>query len=191
MDIIYLVDASSSVGKGNFMSILKFVMDSATKYRISFDEAHVGLITFNDDARIRFGLYCCHSKKELDKSLYDLPNDVKIASPAGPDAPASMMGRGLTLALTLFQGPTARPNVAHVLVVVAATMSADDVYTPSSRLAASGVNVFGIGVGKDFSRLDLAHIASAPMFRHLFKLKDYSQFKQRYELIVDRIIRGK
>lgn len=190
MDIVYLVDASRNVGKGNFKKILDFVKDSSKKYRVSFNEAHVGLITFNDDAKIQFGLYCCHSKKELDKSLDDIEIEIEIGSP-GQDAPASMVGRGLSLALTLFQGPSARSTASHVLIVISATIAADDVYTPSNRLRAAGVNVFGIGIGKDFSKVDLAHMASEPLFRHLFKLKDYSEFKQRYELIVDRMIRGK
>ena len=190
MDIIYILDASRNVGKANFKKMIDFIKDSSKKYRVSFEEAHVSVITFNDDARIQFGLFCCHSKKEIDKSLDDLFKQIKIGSP-GKDAPASMMGRGLSLALTLFQGPSARATVEHVLVMMTATTAADDVYTPSQRLKNSGVNVFGVGIGKDFGKLDLIHVASEPMFRHLFKLDDYSQLKQRYELFVDRIIRGK
>jgi hypothetical protein len=189
MDIIYVLDASRNVGKANFKKMIDFVKESSKKYRVSFEEAHIGVITFNDDARIQFGLFCCHSKKELDQSLDDLLKQIKVGSP-GKDAPASMMGRGLSLALTLFQGPSARATVEHVLVVITATTAADDVYTPSQRLKKAGVNVFGIGIGKDFGKLDLIHVASEPMFRHLFKLDDYSQLKQRYELIVDRVIRG-
>ena len=189
MDIIYVLDASRNVGKANFKKIIDFVKDSSKKYRVSFDEAHVGVITFNDDARIQFGLFCCHSKKELDQSLDDLVKQIKVGSP-GKDAPASLIGRGLSLALTLFQGPAARATVQHVLVLVTTTTAADDVYTPSKRLKTAGVNVFGVGIGKDFGKLDLIHVASEPMYRHLFKLDDYSQFKQRYELFVDRIIRG-
>ena len=189
MDIIYVLDASRNVGKTNFKNIIDFIKDSSKKYRVSFEEAHVGVITFNDDARIQFGLFCCHSKKELDQALDDLFKQLNVGSP-GKDAPASMMGRGLSLALTLFQGPSARATVEHVLVVLTATTAADDVYTPSKRLKSAGVNVFGIGIGNDFGKLDLIHVASEPMFRHLFKLEDYSQLKQRYELFVDRAIRG-
>ena len=190
MDVIYILDASRNVGKANFKKMIDFVKDSSKKYRVSFEEAHVGVITFNDDARIQFGLFCCHSKKELDKSLDDVFKKVKVGSP-GKDPPASMMGRALSLALTLFQGPSSRATVQHVIVLVTATTAADDVYTPSKRLKSAGVNMFGVGIGKDFGKLDLIHMASEPMFRHLFKLNDYSQLKQRYELFVDRIIRGK
>ena len=101
------------------------------------------------------------------------------------------MGRGLQTAMVLFHDPTVRPNVPHVLIVVSYRPSADNFVIPSQALRHDGIDIFGVGVGKYFNKIQLLLMASTPKFRHLFKAKESSQLKCLAASVADKVIRGK
>lgn len=103
---------------------------------------------------------------------------------------AVVLGRGLHTALMLFHDPTVRPNVPRVLIVVSASPSADNYLLPSTALRHEGVDIFGVGVGKYFSKSQLMLMSSSPKFRHLFKTKKSSQLKCMAAYVADKVIRG-
>lgn len=103
---------------------------------------------------------------------------------------AVVLGRGLQTALGLFRDPTVRTGVPHVLIVVSYSPSADNFQLPSSILRHEGVDIFGVGVGKFFSKKQLLHLASFPKFRHLFKVETSSQLKCLAAHVADKVIRG-
>ena len=52
MDIVFLVDASSSVGTKNFNSELMFVKKLLSGFSISLNETRVAVITFSDPDKV-------------------------------------------------------------------------------------------------------------------------------------------
>ena len=103
---------------------------------------------------------------------------------------AVVLGRGLQTVLTLFHDPTVRRNVPHVLIVVSSSPSADNYLLPSTALRHEGVDIFGVGVGKYFSKTQTMLMTNSPKFRHLFKTKTSSQLKCMAAHIADKVIRG-
>ena len=55
VDVVYLLDASSSVGEANFQLALNFVTASILDLNIDQD-SRVALVTFADNATVRFYL---------------------------------------------------------------------------------------------------------------------------------------
>ena len=104
---------------------------------------------------------------------------------------AVVLGRGLQTALVLFHDPTVRPDVPHVLIVVSYVPSADNFLLPSLTLKHDNINIFGVGVGKYFNKMQLLLTASTPKFRHLFKVKSSSQLKCIAASVGDKVIRGR
>lgn len=101
---------------------------------------------------------------------------------------AAVLGRGLFTASVLFHDPTVRPDVPHILIVLSYAPSADNFLLPSMMLRNEAVDIFGVGVGKYFSKIQLLHMTSLPKFRHLFKTKTSSQLKCLAAHVADKVI---
>lgn len=52
MDIVFLIDSSSSVGKTNFHSELKFVKKFLSDFNVSFNHTRVAIVTFSSQGKI-------------------------------------------------------------------------------------------------------------------------------------------
>jgi hypothetical protein len=63
--------------------------------------------------------------------------------------------------------------------------------TISQHLRNAGVEIFTIGVGKDFSQSEVLEMSSLPTFLHVFHVKDFGDLGKRAQLIIDRIVRSK
>ena len=190
LDIIFLIDASTSVQIVNFGKILLFVKAVSRGFTYGFHETRVGVIKFGEDARILFGFYCCGDQKAFDKTVEQ--QILSYKPPSKPkNTPAGTIGKGLQLAWYMFNGPTGRKYVPQVLVVVTSVTSADDVMAPSQHLRNAGVEIFAVGVGKEYSQSELLEMSSLPTFLHVFHIKEFAELSKRAQLIIDRIVRSK
>lgn len=52
MDIVFLIDSSSSVGKSNFQSELRFVIKFLSDFNVSFNYTRVSIVTFSSQDKI-------------------------------------------------------------------------------------------------------------------------------------------
>lgn len=52
MDIVFLIDSSSSVGKKNFHSELKFVKKFLSDFNVSYNHTRVAIVTFSSQGKI-------------------------------------------------------------------------------------------------------------------------------------------
>lgn len=52
MDIVFLIDSSSSVGKSNFQSELKFVVKFLSDFNVSYNYTRVSIVTFSSQGKI-------------------------------------------------------------------------------------------------------------------------------------------
>lgn len=52
LDIVFLIDSSSSVGKSNFRSELRFVIKFLSDFNVSFNYTRVSIVTFSSQGKI-------------------------------------------------------------------------------------------------------------------------------------------
>lgn len=52
IDVVFLLDASSSVGKSSFLSELKFVRKFLSDFNVSYNYTRVSLVTFSSQGKI-------------------------------------------------------------------------------------------------------------------------------------------
>lgn len=52
VDVVFLIDSSSSVGKANFLSELKFVKKLLSDLTVSFNTTRVSVITFSSQTKV-------------------------------------------------------------------------------------------------------------------------------------------
>lgn len=52
VDIVFLIDASSSVGKNNFLSEIKFVKKLLSDFTVSYNYTRVAVVTFSSQGKV-------------------------------------------------------------------------------------------------------------------------------------------
>lgn len=58
IDIVFLIDSSSSVGKQNFLSEMKFVVKFLSDFNVSFNYTRVAIVTFSSQGKIVSAFFC-------------------------------------------------------------------------------------------------------------------------------------
>lgn len=62
LDIVFLIDSSSSVGKSNFRSELRFVIKFLSDFNVSFNYTRVSIVTFSSQEKIVCSCFYPNSK---------------------------------------------------------------------------------------------------------------------------------
>nr|XP_028578625.1 collagen alpha-1(XII) chain isoform X4 [Podarcis muralis] len=169
-DIVFLTDASWSIGDDNFHKVLKFVFNTVGAFDlINPAGIQVSLVQYSDDPKSEFHLNTYDDKAQ---ALGALQN---IRYRGGN----TKTGKALTFikdkVLTWESGM--RKGVPKVLVVVTDGRSQDEVRKAAAVIQHSGFSVFVIGVA-DVDYHELAKIASKPSERHVFIVDDFDAFEK-------------
>ncbi|CAI5769701.1 collagen alpha-1(XII) chain isoform X1 [Podarcis lilfordi] len=169
-DIVFLTDASWSIGDDNFHKVLKFVFNTVGAFDlINPAGIQVSLVQYSDDPKSEFHLNTYDDKAQ---ALGAIQN---IRYRGGN----TKTGKALTFikdkVLTWESGM--RKGVPKVLVVVTDGRSQDEVRKAAAVIQHSGFSVFVVGVA-DVDYHELAKIASKPSERHVFIVDDFDAFEK-------------
>nr|XP_023970152.1 collagen alpha-1(XII) chain isoform X1 [Chrysemys picta bellii] len=169
-DIVFLTDASWSIGDDNFNKVVKFVFNTVGAFDlINPAGIQVSFVQYSDDAKSEFKLNTYDDKAQ---ALGALQN---IRYKGGN----TRTGKALTFikekVLTWESGM--RRGVPKVLVVVTDGRSQDEVKKAAAIIQHSGFSVFVVGVA-DVDYHELSKIASKPSERHVFIVDDFDAFEK-------------
>ncbi|EDO32445.1 predicted protein [Nematostella vectensis] len=183
LDLGFLIDGSMSVGgEMNFKQIINFVWNVVQSFQVSAHFTRVGLAIFSLEAFVIFNFHTYYDKN----NILDALNNVQYP---GTDGPGTYIGRGLHVAKEYLFEASGRPRVPHALIVVAAGRSLDDVITPSLSLRRMGVDIYTVGVGKFYTKLQMHAMASFPHSEHVFGAW-YPQLGFYAQNVVTKILKG-
>ena len=184
LDLGFLIDGSAAVGgEGNFLAILNFVSSVTRSFAVSHFATRVGVVVFSLEAFVIFNFHTYFDVKNIDTAL------TTVQFP-GTDGPGTWIGRGLHVTSHYLFGASTRPHVPRALVVVAAGRSLDDVIMPAMSLRAHGVDIYCVGVGTAYSKMQLHAMASFPHSEHIFRAQ-YTQLGMVAQHVVTKILKGK
>uniref|UniRef100_A0A8D0HQC1 Collagen type XII alpha 1 chain n=1 Tax=Sphenodon punctatus TaxID=8508 RepID=A0A8D0HQC1_SPHPU len=169
-DIVFLTDASWSIGDDNFNKVVKFVFNTVGAFDLVNPAGiQVSFVQYSDEAKSEFKLNTYDDKAQ---ALGALQN---IRYRGGN----TKTGKALTFikerVLTWESGM--RKGVPKVLVVVTDGRSQDEVKKAAMVIQHSGFSVFVVGVA-DVDYHELAKIASKPSERHVFIVDDFDAFEK-------------
>ncbi|OWF49641.1 cartilage matrix protein-like [Mizuhopecten yessoensis] len=68
-DIVFVADASTSIGQSDFKKLLSFIGEVVSQFDIGVDATRVGLITFANTSKIEFNLNSYTSSAEINKAI--------------------------------------------------------------------------------------------------------------------------
>lgn len=126
-DIAFVIDGSSSVGTGNFRTVLQFVANVTREFEISDTDTRVGIVQYTYEQRLEFA-FGQHNNKA------DLLNAIKrINYWSG----GTSTGAAITYAADqLFS--KSKPNKRKIMIVITDGRSYDDVRAPALAVHRKG-----------------------------------------------------
>eukprot|EP00079_Xenopus_tropicalis_P026917 XP_012820989.1 PREDICTED: collagen alpha-6(VI) chain-like isoform X2 [Xenopus tropicalis] len=155
-DIIFLLDASASITRGEFRLMQRFVEAVVNDSLVGKDNVQFGAVVYGTNPAEQFSLNTYSTKLDILKAVFSLPQV------SGYTYTAKALEYTRIRFGTSYGG---RPGISHILILVTdgATTEADRPNLPivSKALKDDGIIVFAVGVGKAVPQ-ELQQIAGYP-----------------------------
>ncbi|ROL44326.1 Vitrin, partial [Anabarilius grahami] len=174
-DIAFVIDGSSSVGTGNFRTVLQFVANVTREFEISDTDTRVGIVQYTYEQRLEFA-FGQHNNKA------DLLNAIKrINYWSG----GTSTGAAITYAADqLFS--KSKPNKRKIMIVITDGRSYDDVRMPALAVHQKGVIAYSIGIAWA-AQEELEYIATDPDREHSFFVDEFDNLYKFVPKIIHNI----
>ncbi|XP_004459943.1 von Willebrand factor A domain-containing protein 2 isoform X2 [Dasypus novemcinctus] len=139
LDLVFMLDASASVGPEHFAQMQSFVRSCALQFDVNPDVTQIGLVVYGSRVQTVFGLDTHLTRAAVLRAMSQAPYLGGVGS-AGT-ALLHIYDR----VMTVQKG--ARPGVPKAVVVLTGGMGAEDAAIPAQKLRTNGVSVLAVGVG--------------------------------------------
>ncbi|XP_065118912.2 von Willebrand factor A domain-containing protein 2 [Paramisgurnus dabryanus] len=176
LDLVYVLDASSGVGKDNFINLQEFVQSTSVQFDINRDVAQVGLVVYGRRPVTVFDL----DKYESGSAVLKAVEDATYLGGKASTGSALLHVHSQTLTV----GKGARPGVNKAVVVLTDGTGAEDAAVPAQKLRDNGVSVFVIGIG-DVQQELLLRIAGSE--DHMIVIPFYDDLKYSEDVLVQMV----
>ncbi|KAM6956314.1 vitrin [Aplochiton taeniatus] len=174
-DIAFIIDGSSSVGTGNFRTVLQFVANVSREFEISDTDTRIGAVQYTYEQRLEFA-FGQHNNKA------DVLNAIKhINYWSG----GTSTGAAITYtAEQLFS--KSKPNKRKIMIVITDGRSYDDVRAPALAVHRQGVIAYSIGIAWA-AQDELEYIATDPDKDHSFFVDEFDSLYKYVPKIIHNI----
>uniref|UniRef100_A0A914ELJ8 VWFA domain-containing protein n=1 Tax=Acrobeloides nanus TaxID=290746 RepID=A0A914ELJ8_9BILA len=134
----------------------------------SYQDSHVGLVTFSENAIVQFKLSDYTDKT----SLLNAIKNTQYADGSGTNIPS-----GMEMALNkVFQKSGDRANVPNVMILITDGNDQYDVSVLQSQAKQLNVDIFALGVGRGYNRTKLE--AATGYTNRVFDVEDYTRVQE-------------
>uniref|UniRef100_A0A8D2JHP4 Vitrin n=1 Tax=Varanus komodoensis TaxID=61221 RepID=A0A8D2JHP4_VARKO len=174
-DIGFVIDGSSSVGTGNFRTILQFVANISKEFEISDTDTRIGAVQYTYEQRLEFG-FDKHNTKQ------DVLNAIKrINYWSG----GTSTGAAINYAFEqLFS--KSKPNKRKLMILITDGRSYDDVRGAATAAHQNGVIAYSIGIAWA-AQDELETIATDPDKEHSFFVDEFDHLYRFVPRIIQNI----
>ncbi|XP_053292784.1 vitrin isoform X5 [Pleuronectes platessa] len=174
-DIAFVIDGSSSVGTGNFRTVLQFVANVTQEFEISDTDTRVGAVQYTYEQRLEFAFGQYNNKGELLNAIK------RINYWSG----GTSTGAAITYAAEqLFS--KSKPNKRKIMIVITDGRSYDDVRVPALAVQRQGVIAYSIGIAWA-AQDELEYIATDPDKDHSFFVDEFDNLYKFVSKIINNI----
>ncbi|XP_063048390.1 vitrin isoform X2 [Engraulis encrasicolus] len=174
-DIAFVIDGSSSVGTGNFRTVLQFVANVTREFEISDTDTRVGAVQYTYEQRLEFAFGQYNAKSELLNAIK------RINYWSG----GTSTGAAITYAAEqLFS--KSKPNKRKIMIVITDGRSYDDVRAPALAVHRKGVIAYSIGIAWA-AQDELEYIATDPDKEHSFFVDEFDNLYKFVPKIIQNI----
>ncbi|XP_038171717.1 von Willebrand factor A domain-containing protein 2 [Arvicola amphibius] len=139
LDLVFLLDASASVGPENFAQMQTFIRKCTLHFDVNRDVTQVGLVVYGSQVQTAFGLDTYSTRAAVLRVMSQAPYLGGVGS-AGTallhiDDKVMSIQRG------------ARPGVPKAVVMITGGSGAEDAAVPAQKLRSNGISVLVVSVG--------------------------------------------
>ncbi|XP_053445752.1 vitrin isoform X1 [Nycticebus coucang] len=174
-DIGFVIDGSSSVGTGNFRTVLQFVANLSREFEISDTDTRVGAVQYTYEQRLEFGFDRYSSKADV----------LSAVQRVGYWSGGTSTGAAINYALEqLFK--KSKPSKRKLMILITDGRSYDDVRIPALAAHLKGVITYAIGVAWA-AQEELEVIATHPARDHSFFVDEFDNLYQYVPRIIQNI----
>ncbi|XP_012628006.1 von Willebrand factor A domain-containing protein 2 [Microcebus murinus] len=139
LDLVFMLDASASVGPENFAQMQSFVRSCALRFDVNPDVTQVGLVVFGSWVQTAFGLDAHPTLAAVLRATSQAPYL------GGAGSAGTALLHIYDKVMTVQRG--ARPGVPKAVVMLTGGRGAEDAAVPAQKLRNNGVSVLVVGVG--------------------------------------------
>ena len=171
VDMVFVVDASTSVTEYNFLVMKDFIKDFLFNANIDDGNVRVGIIIYSTEDYLQFHLNEHKDKLALFTAIDDIP--YRYGSTNTADALNTMRTQMYTEANGDRPGV---PNVAIVITDGVSNINSRRTIPEAEQARAEGIHIYAIGIGLT-DTTELEGIASKPVDENLFSVKEFSELR--------------
>ncbi|KAG8444202.1 hypothetical protein GDO86_009404 [Hymenochirus boettgeri] len=174
-DIGFVIDGSSSVGTGNFRTVLQFIANISSEFEISDTDTRIGAVQYTYEQRLEFGFDKYSTKQDVVNAI------MRIGYWSG----GTSTGAAITYASEqLFS--KSKPNKRKIMIVITDGRSYDDVRVPSAAAHRNGVIAYAVGIAWA-AQDELESIATDPDKEHSFFVDEFDSLYKYVGKIIQNI----
>lgn len=167
-DLVFLLDASSSVGKEDFEKVRQWVSNLVETFEIGPDKTRVGVVRYSDHPTTEFDLGKYKTREEIKEAAR------KIQYYGGNTNTGDALRYITTYSFSKEAGGRLSDRtVKKVAILLTDGRSQDFVLDPATAAHQAGIRIFAVGVGEALKE-ELDEIASEPKSAHVFHVSDYN-----------------
>ncbi|NWJ06809.1 VITRN protein, partial [Crypturellus undulatus] len=174
-DVGFVIDGSSSVGTGNFRTVLQFVANISKEFEISDTDTRIGAVQYTYEQRLEFGFDKYSSKQDVLSAIK------RINYWSG----GTSTGAAISYTLEhLFN--RSKPNKRKIMILITDGRSYDDVRVPAMTAHQNGVIAYSIGIAWA-AQDELEAIATDPDKEHSFFVDEFDHLYQFVNQLIQNI----
>jgi len=169
MDLVLMVDTSSSVGQANFVLIKDFLANIFGNFPIGATETRVGMVTYNNDVNIKFYLNTHTQKEDILRAITEFEYE----------GVGTQTGKALIqTTANMFRSETGhRDGVPSVTILITDGRSQDPVIQAAQHLQKQS-RVMAVGIGSNADIQELQTIATGEGMDNVFMVSNYESLTQ-------------
>ncbi|KAM6355881.1 vitrin [Podargus strigoides] len=174
-DIGFVIDGSSSVGTGNFRTVLQFVANISQEFEISDTDTRIGAVQYTYEQRLEFSFDKYSTKQDVLSAIK------RISYWSG----GTSTGAAISYASEqLFS--KSKPNKRKIMILITDGRSYDDVRVPAMAAHQNGVIAYSIGVAWA-AQDELEAIATDPDKEHSFFVDEFDNLYRFVNQLIQNI----
>ncbi|NWX46660.1 VITRN protein, partial [Steatornis caripensis] len=174
-DIGFVIDGSSSVGTGNFRTVLQFVANVSKEFEISDTDTRIGAVQYTYEQRLEFSFDKYSTKQDVLSAIK------RISYWSG----GTSTGAAISYASEqLFS--KSKPNKRKIMILITDGRSYDDVRVPAMAAHQNGVIAYSIGIAWA-AQDELEAIATEPDKEHSFFVDEFDNLYHVVNQLIQNI----
>ncbi|XP_010223541.1 PREDICTED: von Willebrand factor [Tinamus guttatus] len=166
MDVIFLLDGSSSVGSSEFEEIKNFVQAFIETVEISNTSIHLSVLQYARENTLEISWNMPQETEKLVKMVHSIQQREQ-----GP----AKLGKAIDFVVqnAVLESHGGRPNASKVAIIIISEKSEDTVETAALYARMNRVSLFPIGVGDKYDEQQLSALTGPSAANRIIKLQNF------------------